>query len=77
MARIRVENNRRFRYFPLTTKTGNKCLLGCEKPPAYADGRSRDDYNDCLFLCFPITVIMDIISMPFRGSLHIIRKCTH
>jgi len=75
MARITTETKKRFRYFPLTKKAGNKCMLGCDKPPAYSDGRLRNDCDDCLFWCFPITAIIDLITMPFRGTLHIIRKC--
>ena len=75
MARITTEIKKTFSYFPLTKKAGNKCMLGCDKPPAYADGRSRNDCDDCLFWCFPINAIIDLITMPFRGFYYGIRKC--
>ena len=76
-----TEIKKRFSYFPLTKKAGSLCMLGCDKLPSVGmDGEylpmgEPNDCKDCLFWCFPITFVIDVVGMPFRGTYHIIRKC--
>ena len=66
---------KKFTFFPCTKKTGNACLLGCDKPMAYADGSTPKGCDDCLFWFLPITAVFDLVIMPFRGVWHLGRKC--
>lgn len=54
--------------FPLTAKAYNNCCIGCDKPGLGASNHdpSQNSILDCAFFCSPVTVVIDLISYPFR-----------
>ena len=56
--------------FNLTHKTCHALCNGCDRPML-----DRRDCDDCLWLCFPLTVTIDLITLiPFAG-IYFGKKC--
>jgi hypothetical protein len=56
--------------FNLTHKTFNTFCNGCDRPML-----DRKDCDDCLWLCFPCTITIDLITLiPFAG-IYFGKKC--
>ncbi len=55
----------------LTNNTYNMCLTECN-----SDEYSTNSCNDCLWMCFPFTTVIDIITaVPFACMYGVNKKC--
>jgi hypothetical protein len=66
-----------FKFFNLTSKSLDNCVEAMDTPTYNVSDAKRCELClkscNCLFL--PITIVLDIITFPFRGTYHIIKKC--
>ena len=55
--------------FPLVKETSDNCAKGCRKPGLGSPRHdpSNDKYSDCALLCSPCALVIDLLSLPFRG----------
>ena len=59
----------------LTNNTYNMCMQGCNSN-VYSNGYESRNCNDCLWICFPLTVVIDIITtVPFACMYGVNKKC--
>lgn len=62
-------DNEKFKCLPLSSKTEELCIIGCETPR----GEDTKCYDCALLLC-PFGFMYDVVSLPFRSSYHVY-KC--
>ena len=67
-----------FRFFKYTGKAMSNCAIACDTPiRADASDAQRGEQcrSECNFWFWPFTLVFDIVSLPYRGPKHLIKKC--
>ena len=66
-----------FKIFPTTEYIGNICCTAMDtgKPTIHSDQQAQDACcAECSCICFPLTIIYDILSCPCRGIYYCYNK---
>jgi len=64
-----------FNIFPATKAIGNICCTAMDtgRPLVHNDQHAQEACcKECSWVCFPFTIIFDIISCPCRGIKHLL-----
>ena len=66
-----------FKIFATTETIANICCTAMDtgRPVIHSDQQSQEACcRECSWICFPLTIIYDIISCPFRGIYYIVKN---
>ncbi len=69
---------KKFYVFHYTRKSMISCFNAIDTPlSADASDAQRGDQccKECQFWCWPMTLVLDIVTLPYRGPKHLIKKC--
>jgi hypothetical protein len=73
-----MTHNKKFYFFHYTRKSMNSCCNAMDTGiPADASDAQRGEQcrNECQWCCWPMIFVVDIITLPYRGPKHLIKKC--
>ncbi len=75
MAQMQANDNNNFHVFNYTQNAFNKCTIACDTPTRanQSDAESNQlccDEIQCCF-CWPVILLVDILTCPFRGCIHL------
>ncbi len=70
-----------FHVFNYTQNAMNKCTTACDTPTRMDQSDAETnrlccDECTCVF-CWPVILLFDILSCPFRGCIHLKKKCSN
>ena len=69
---------KKFYFLHYTRKSVKSCCIAIDTPDyANASDAERGDLacRQCQFFCWPMTLVIDFITFPYRGPKHLIKKC--
>ncbi len=70
--------DKKFYFFHYTRKSVISCCIAIDTPDyANASDAQRGDKAcaECQWLCWPMTIVIDLVTLPYRGPKHVIMKC--
>jgi hypothetical protein len=76
----RQDKDSKFYFFHYTRKSVNSCCIAIDSPMSEnASDAQRGDQcvAECQWLCWPLVAVFDIVSLPYRGPKHLIKKCVN
>ncbi len=72
------KSDKKFYFFHYTRKSVISCCIAIDTVlPADASDARRGDQAcaECQWMCWPMTVVIDLVTLPYRGPKHVIMKC--
>ena len=72
------KSEKEFHVFHYTRKSVISCCIAIDSTlPANASDAQRGDQAcaECQWLCWPMVFVVDVITLPYRGPKHLIKKC--
>ena len=73
-----MTSQKKFYFFHYTRKSVNSCCIAIDSGvSADASDSERGDQacRECQFWCWPMVFVIDILTLPYRGPKHLIKKC--
>lgn len=70
--------DKKFYFFHYTRKSVISCCNAIDKgvsATASDAQRAEQTYRECQWCCWPTIFVVDIITLPYRGPKHLIKKC--
>ncbi len=78
MAHQDLTKQKKFHFFHYTRKSMISCCSAMDSSlPADASDSQRGDQAcaECQWMCWPMVLVIDVITFPYRGPKHLIKKC--
>jgi hypothetical protein len=70
------DNNKKFSFFPYMSESVSSCSSSLDMGYPNSDQeRSSQCIGQCQWLCWGPILVVDIVTLPFRGIKHIVLKC--
>ena len=70
------DKQKKFYFFHYTRKSVKDCCIAIDTFDHGSDSQRGDlACRQCQFFCWPMTLVFDVITVPYRGPKHLIKKC--
>ena len=73
-----MTSDKKFYFFHYTRKSVNSCCIAIDTPVRSntTDAeRGEQCVSECSFWFWPIIAVIDMVTLPYRGPKHLIKKC--